>query len=112
MAEHYLVNRKSRNFEQWVACIEYIQSRNKKLKDFNDFVDFTSSFASSRTLNESRSCSWQLQNGCQYRLIFANNEIKVVIDKPVELYYRQRREAELGPHRYSDDGMLGHPLAI
>lgn len=103
----------SANFDQWVACIEYIQSRNKKLKDFNDFVDFTSSFASSRTLNESRSCSWQLQNGCQYRLVFANNEIKVVIDKPVELYYSSDKDngtiyGTKGEYIYFDNKWVGN----
>ena len=58
------------NFDQWVSGIEYIQNRNKKIKDFTDFIDFTDDFVSSRTLTASRSCTWQMQSGCSYTIRF------------------------------------------
>ena len=80
------------NFGQWIASIEYIQSRNKKVKDFTDFIEFTASFVTSRTLYTSRSCTWQMQSGCAYRLLFEGNEIKIVVDKPIELYYSSDKD--------------------
>ena len=38
------------NFDQWLSCIEFLQARNKKVKDFTDFIEFTGALVSSRTL--------------------------------------------------------------
>lgn len=80
------------NFEPWIESIEYIQSRNKKLKDFTDFVEFTEGLLSDRTLYASRSCTWQLQSGCSFRLQYSGGAIKVVVEKPVELYYSSDKD--------------------
>lgn len=80
------------NFDQWVSGIEYIQNRNKKIKDFTDFIDFTDDFVSSRTLTASRSCTWQMQSGCSYTIRFENNDILIVVDKPIELYYSSDKD--------------------
>ena len=80
------------NFGQWLSCIEFIQSRNKKVKDFTDFIEFSDGLASSRTLHASRSCTWQMQSGCRYRLLIEGGEIKIVVDSPIELYYSSDKD--------------------
>ena len=100
------------NFGQWIASIEYIQSRNKKVKDFTDFIDFTDAFLTSRTLYSSRSCSWQLQNGCSFRMLFADNDIMVSVEKPVELYYSSDKDngtiyGTKGVYHYFDNRWVG-----
>ena len=102
----------SSNFDQWLGCIEYIQSRNKKIKDLTDFVEFSAGLATSRTLYASRSCTWQLQKDCAYRLAFEDNEIKVFVDKPVELYYSSDKDngtiyGTKGVFHYFDNKWVG-----
>ncbi len=100
------------NFEQWVRCVEYIQARNKKVKDFTDFVDFTGSFVNSRTLYSSRSCTWQTQAGTSYRFAFEDNDIKIYFDKPMELYYSSEADngtiyGTKGVYYYFDNKWVG-----
>lgn len=100
------------NFSQWIKCIEFIQGRNKKIKDFTDFIEFTDAFVTSRTLYSSRSCTWQLQNGCKYSMAFADNEIMVTVDSPVELYYSSDRDngtiyGTKGVYHYFDNRWVG-----
>jgi len=100
------------NFDQWLSCIEFLQSRNKKVKDFTDFVEFSGALLSSRTLYASRSCSWQLQKDCAFRIVFENNEIKVFVDKPVELYYSSDKDngtiyGTKGVYYYLDNKWVG-----
>ncbi len=80
------------NFEPWIASLELIQSRGKKMKDFNDFVDFTDGLLTSRTLYASRSCTWQMQKGCRFSLSAEGGTIKVRIDSPIELYYSSDKD--------------------
>ncbi len=80
------------NFVQWLSCIEFIQGRNKKVKDFTDFMDFTDQLMESRTLGASRSCTWQAQQGSSYRLRFEGDEILVYFDSPMELYYSSDKD--------------------
>lgn len=77
----------SRNFDQWLSCIEYIQSRNKKIKDFTDFIDFTQNLMIDNMLYTSRSCTWQFQQGITYVLALEDKDIVLHFSKPMELYY-------------------------
>ena len=100
------------NFEQWLASITYIQSRNKKIKDFTDFIEFTDQFVRERTLYSSRSCTWQLQKGCAFRLRQEGSDIKVYIDSPVELYYSSDKDngtlyGTQGVYNYFDNKWMG-----
>ena len=67
------------NFDAWVGCLEFIQGRNKKIKDFTDFVEFTDQFVKTRTLYSSRSCSWQMQDGTTFRLQIEGGDIMVML---------------------------------
>lgn len=101
------------NFDNWLSSIEFLQSRNKKIKDFTDFIEFTSGLVTSRTLYASRSCTWQLQKDCSYRIVFENNEIKVVVDSPVELYYSSDKDngtiyGTKGVYHYLDNKWEGN----
>lgn len=101
------------NFEQWIASIELIQSRNKKVKDFTDFVEFTDGLLSSRTLFGSRSCTWQMQRGCQFRLACESGEIKLYVDSPIELYYSSDKDngtiyGTKGVYYYFDNKWMGN----
>ncbi|MBP5516072.1 MAG: hypothetical protein J6X86_03885 [Bacteroidales bacterium] len=80
------------NFEQWIASIEYIQSRNKKIKDFTDFIEFSSLLVKDRTLSTSRSCTWQAQPGTTFRLKQEGSDINIYFDKPMELYYSSDKD--------------------
>lgn len=80
------------NFEQWISCIEFIQGRNKKIKDFTDFIEFTDQFVTHRTLYSSRACTWQMQEGTPFRFLFRDNDILVSVDKPMELYYASDKD--------------------
>ena len=80
------------NLDAWIGCLEYIQGRNKKVKDFTDFVEFTSRLVTDRTLYSSRSCSWQAQAGAAFRLRLEGQDIKVYFDQPMELYYSSDRD--------------------
>lgn len=100
------------NFEPWVECIEFIQSRNKKVKDFTDFVSFSKGLLIERTLYASRSCTWQLQSGCAFRILYSEGDIKVVIDNPVELYYSSDKDngtiyGTKGVYHYFDNQWVG-----
>lgn len=103
----------SENFDQWLSCIEFIQGRNKKVKDFTDFVEFTDGLVSSRTLHASRSCTWQMQSGCKYRMKIENGEIKIVVDSPIELYYSSDKDngtiyGTKGEYYYFDNTWKGN----
>ena len=103
----------SENFDQWLICIEFIQGRNKKVKDFTDFVEFTDGLVSSRTLYASRSCTWQMQSGCKYRMKIENGEIKIVVDSPIELYYSSDKDngtiyGTKGEYYYFDNTWKGN----
>lgn len=100
------------NFEPWIASIEFIQSRNKKVKDFTDFIAFTNGLLSDRTLYGSRSCTWQLQSGCAFRLGCEGGDITVTIDKPAELYYSSDKDngtiyGTKGVYHYFDNRWVG-----
>ena len=82
----------SDNFEQWIRSIEFIQSRNKKIKDFTDFIEFSDELVRTRTLSTSKSCTWQMQDGTPFRFLFEGNDIKVVVDRPMELYYSSDKD--------------------
>ena len=101
------------NFDQWLSCIEYIQSRNKKIKDFTDFVEFTAALVDSRTLYASRSCTWQMQSGCKFKILFEGEEIKIVVDSPIELYYSSDKDngtiyGTRGVYHYFDNRWEGN----
>lgn len=103
----------SENFDQWLSCIEFIQGRNKKVKDFTDFVEFTDGLVSSRTLHASRSCTWQMQSGCKFRMKIENGEIKIVVDSPIELYYSSDKDngtiyGTKGEYYYFDNTWKGN----
>ncbi|MDY5969422.1 MAG: hypothetical protein SPJ13_05365, partial [Bacteroidales bacterium] len=80
------------SFDQWVACIEYIQGRNKKVKDFTDFIDFTDAFLRERDLGGSRSATWQAQQGVPFAFALEGNEIVITFDKPFELRYTSDKD--------------------
>ena len=80
------------SFGPWVECVEFLQSRNKKVKDITDFVAFTDGLLTDRTLYASRSCTWQLQSGCAFSMRYSAGDIAVVVDKPVELYYSSDKD--------------------
>lgn len=75
------------NFDEWIKCIEYIQGRNKKIKDFTDFIEFSTDFIVNRNLYKSRSCTWQTQSAASYRLRLVGQDIVYYFDKPMEMYY-------------------------
>lgn len=75
------------NFDQWIASIEYIQSRNKKVKDFTDFIDFTDGFLKNRSLGGSRSAQWQAQQGIPFSFSLEGDQIVISFNKTFELYY-------------------------
>ncbi len=100
------------NFDAWVGCLEFIQGRNKKIKDFTDFVEFTDQFVKTRTLYSSRSCSWQMQDGTTFRLQIEGGDIMVVVDKPIELYYASDKDNGViygtkGVYHYFDNRWVG-----
>lgn len=101
------------NFDQWLRCIEYIQARNKKIKDFTDFVEFTTEFAAHRTLYSSRSCTWQTQPATAYRLVLEGEDILIHFDKPFELYYSSDKDngtiyGTTGTYHYFDQRWIGN----
>ncbi|MBO4306821.1 MAG: hypothetical protein J5848_00715, partial [Bacteroidales bacterium] len=112
LVKMYNAETSKENFEQWIRSIEFIQSRNKKVKDFTDFIEFTSQFLTDRTLYGSRSCTWQTQAGTSYRLLFEDNDIKIVFDKPFELYYSSDKDngtiyGTTGTYYYFDNKWVG-----
>ena len=80
------------NFNQWIGCIEYIQKRTKKVKEFTDFVEFSAEFLADRTLTKSRSCTWQTQAATPFKLQLKDKDIVISIDKPFELYYSSDKD--------------------
>ena len=109
----YTINAKDANFDQWIACIEYIQHRNKKVKDFTDFIEFTTTFLDDRTLCKTRSAMWQTQNGTAFRLHLDGNQIVISFDKPFELYYSSDKDygtiyGTTGDYYYFDQKWVGH----
>ena len=100
------------NFDQWLASIEFIQGRNKKVKDFTDFIDFTIQFLADRTLYGSRSCTWQAGAGSAFRLLCENGDIKIFFDSPMELYYSSDKDngtiyGTKGVYYYFDNKWVG-----
>lgn len=80
------------NFEQWIASLEYLQQRNKSMKDFNAFVSFMQSFLADNMLNDSKSSKWQVQQGTPYKLLLEGKEIVLVFAKPFDLYYNSDKD--------------------
>lgn len=101
------------NFDQWIASIEFIQSRNKRVKDFTDFIEFTQGFLKDRTLHHTKTCSWQAQAGAPFTLQLEGNEILFRFDKPMELYYSSDKDygtiyGTTGTFYYFDEKWMGN----
>lgn len=108
----YNQNVKDDNFNQWLSCIEFIQSRNKKVKDFTDFIEFTQEFLNDRTLCRTRASLWQTQQGLAFRLHLEGNEIVISFSKPFELYYSSDKDngtiyGTTGDYYYFDNKWVG-----
>ena len=80
------------NFGTWVKCLTYLQERNKKVKDFTDFVDFTEQLETDRILNGAKTSLWQAQAGAQYTLKLEGKNIVVEFPKKMELYYSSDKD--------------------
>lgn len=103
----------TKNFEQWVATIEFIQGRNKRVKDFTDWIEFSQQLYTHRTLYQSKSCTWQAQANVPFELRFANSEVQIVFSRPMELYYSSDRDngtiyGTTGTLYYFDSRWQGH----
>lgn len=101
------------NFDQWLNCIQFIQGRNKKIKDFTDFIEFTSGFLKDRTLTGSRAAQWQAQSGSPYTLKLVGEDIVITFDKVMELYYASDKDngtiyGTTGKFYYFDSKWKGH----
>lgn len=112
LTAYYNLNTSNENFNQWLSCIEFLQSRNKKIKDFTDFVEFSDNLLKDRTLNKSRSCMWQTQDGIPFQLKLRGQDIVVVFDKPFELYYSSDQDngtiyGTTGVYYYLDTKWVG-----
>ena len=108
----YNVNQQDENFNQWLASIEFIQSRNKKVKDFTDFIEFTDGLLKERTLCRTRAALWQTQAGTAFRLHLEGQEIVVSFDRPMELYYSSDKDngtiyGTQGDYYYFDSRWIG-----
>lgn len=88
----HLYYAEGQNFDAWVSSIELLQSRNKKVKDVTDFVNFSQQLIADRTLYKSPSSMWQAQPGTPYRLKVEDKEILVDLQGPFELYYSSGRD--------------------
>ncbi|MCQ2299030.1 MAG: hypothetical protein MJZ81_02750 [Bacteroidales bacterium] len=102
----------SKNFEQWIASIEFIQKRNKKIKDFTDFIEFTDEFLKDRSLGKSRSCTWQTQANTAFTLEQKGKEIIISFSKPFEMYYSSDKDngtiyGTTGKYYYFDQKWVG-----
>ena len=100
------------NFGAWMDCLEFIQGRNKKVKDFTDFVDFSEKLEKERMLNDARTSLWQAQAGVEYRLGLEGNNIVVTFPKAMELYYSSDKDngtiyGTTGKYYYFDHKWFG-----
>ncbi len=101
-----------KSFDQWIASIEFIQNRNKKVKDFTDFVEFTDVFLKDRTLGKSRSALWQAQQGIPFSLTLEGDQIVITFEKKFELYYASDKDngtiyGTTGRYYYFDQRWVG-----
>lgn len=101
------------SFDQWVAGIEYIQSRNKKVKDFTDYISFTEGFLTDRAFGGSRSATWQAQQGIPFSFQLRGQQIVISFSKPFELYYASDKDqgtiyGTTGEYYYFDNEWHGH----
>lgn len=101
------------NFAKWIDCLEYLQQRNKKIKDFTDFVDFSEQLEKERILNGARTSLWQAQAGAQYILNLEGKNIVVEFPKKMELYYSSDKDngtiyGTTGKYYYFDNKWYGH----
>ena len=109
----YNINAKDDNFDQWLASIEYIQQRNKKVKDFTDFIEFTDQFLKDRTLCRTRAALWQTQQGLAFTLELRGNDIVLSFPTPFELFYSSDKDngtiyGTTGEYYYFDNKWVGH----
>ena len=100
------------NFGAWMDCLEFIQGRNKKVKDFTDFVDFSEKLEKERMLNDARTSLWQAQAGVEYRLGLEGKNIVVTFPKAMELYYSSDKDngtiyGTTGKYYYFDHKWFG-----
>ena len=80
------------NFHAWIDALRYLQRRNKKIKDFTDFVDFTQGLLADRTLTKTRSAMWQVQAGVPFELRYQGSDITIEFPRPCELYYSSDKD--------------------
>lgn len=80
-------------FDQWLASIEFLQARNKKVRDVFDFADFTKGLLADRSLHKSKGATWQTQMGAPFRFQVEGKDIKVYFDRSMELYYSSGSDA-------------------
>lgn len=100
------------NFDGWLSCLELIESRNKKMKDFTDFVEFSDALLKERTLGKSRSATWQAQASTPFQLEVEGNQIVVAMGRPFELYYSSDKDngtiyGTTGRYYYFDGKWIG-----
>ena len=74
------------NLKSWLSCITYLLE-NKSSKSVGEFVEFSSGLAKDRILNKVKSNLWQAQAGSAFELRLDGDDITVIFDKPMELYY-------------------------
>lgn len=75
------------SFDQWLAAVELLQSRNKKVKDVVDFAEFTQGLLKDRSLHKSKGSTWQTQMGAPFRFSVEGKDIKIYFERSMELYY-------------------------
>ncbi len=80
------------NMSGWLDCADNLMEKSKSGKKLFEFAEFTEQLAKDRTLNSTQSALWQAQAGCSFALRWNDDEVQVVFDKNMELYYGSRND--------------------
>ena len=100
------------NFSAWIDCIEFLQGRNKRVKDVTEFVEFADNLQKDRTLCKTSAALWQTQAGVPFSLRQEGKEILVEFSQNMELYYSSNRDygtiyGTSGTYYYFDNRWVG-----
>ena len=79
----------------WILCVETVLNEQRRLKDVNDFITFTSSLVNKNNLYESRSAVWEFPPNTDFSFRVQEKSVAVVFKTPFDLTYNSQSDANV-----------------
>ena len=81
-----------KSFDNWVQGLDLILKKKRKLRDFNDFITYTSTLLTNNVLTDFRGSKWEFPEGTPFSFDIINERIAVRFNTPFELFYNSDKD--------------------